>query len=81
MTTLTYPVTIDLDELFLDTDGEYDRDTGELLSIRIRGRDLDPDPLRELLAGMLGRELEPLDGETLDRLLKADADMLMGDAE
>jgi len=74
MTTLTYPVTIDLDELFLDTDGEYDSDTGELISIRIRDRDVDPEPLRELLAGLLGRELDPLDGETLDRLLNEEAE-------
>ena len=81
MTTLTYPVTIDLDDLFLDTDGEYDRDTGALVTIRIHGRDVDPEPLRVMLAGLLRRELDPLDGETLDRLLKAEADMRRGDAE
>ena len=72
--TLTHPLTIELGELFLDTDGEYDRDTGALISIRIQGRDVDPEPLRVLLSGILGRELDALDGETLDRLLNEEAE-------
>jgi len=72
--TLTHPLTIELGELFLDTDGEYDRDTGALVTIRIHGRDVDPEPLRVLLSGLLGRELDALDGETLDRLLNEEAE-------
>ena len=72
--TITHPVTIDLDEFYLDTDGEYDRETGTLLSIRIHGRDVDPEPLRVMLAGLLRRELDALDGETLDRLLEEEAE-------
>ena len=74
MTNITHPITIELGELFLDTDGEYDRDTGALVSIRIMGRDVDPEPLRVLLAGLLGRELDALDGDTLDRLLEEEAE-------
>ena len=74
MTNLTHPLTIDLGELFLDTDGEYDRDTGALVSISIHGRDVDPEPLRVLLAGLLGRELDELDGDTLDRLLNEESE-------
>jgi len=74
MTNITHPITIELGELFLDTDGEYDRDTGALISIRIQGRDVDPEPLRVLLAGLLGRELDALDGDTLDRLLEEEAE-------
>ena len=72
--TITHPLTIDLCELFLDTDGEYDRDTGALVTIRIHGRDVDPEPLRVMLAGLLRRELDALDGETLDRLLNEEAE-------
>jgi len=71
---LTHPLTIELGEFYLDTDGEYDRDTGALISIRIQGRDVDPEPLRVLLSGILGRELDALDGETLDRLLNEEAE-------
>jgi len=72
--TLTHPLTIELGEFYLDTDGEYDRDTGALVTIRIQGRDVDPEPLRVLLAGLLGRELDALDGDTLDRLLEEEAE-------
>ena len=72
--TLTHPLTIELGEFYLDTDGEYDRDTGALVTIRIMGRDVDPEPLRVLLAGLLGRELDELDGDTLDRLLNEESE-------
>ena len=72
--TLTNPITIEIGELFLDTDGEYDRDTGALVTIRVMGRDVDPEPLRVMLSGLLGSELDALDGETLDRLMNEESE-------
>lgn len=68
--TVEAPITIETPDVHIDVIGTYCTENGSLLSVRINGRDVAPHVIEALMGPDLGRELDDLDGEELDRLIR-----------